>query len=153
MPRVICYQSMNGSELTLLLVWREAQWHIVATIAGDGSDVGEGEDILNIIISASDALRYAKGLRAYIQQQSKIEVSLSFLNELTSLEKNLAVQEINSKNKRRLIFLDRVPNWWAIPSDPCNNAQVLTVVNRIKFIYNDNWLNLLCCRYKVKFSI
>src|SRR5207237_5553674 len=75
-------------------------------IAGDGSDVEEDKDILNVIISASNALRYAKRLKAYIQQQSKFEISLSFLNELTSLEKNLAVQE---KNKRRLIdFLIRL---------------------------------------------
>ena len=42
-------------------------------IAGDGSDVEEDKDILNVIISASDALRYAKGLKAYIQQQSKLK--------------------------------------------------------------------------------
>ena len=56
---------------------------IVATIAGDESDVEVDEDISNVVtISASEALRYAKGLKAYIQQQSEIEVSLSFLNEL-----------------------------------------------------------------------
>ena len=51
--------------------------------------------------------RYAKGLKAYIQQQSEIEVSLSFLNELINLEKNLAVQGINSKKqtKRLIDFL------------------------------------------------
>ena len=44
---------------------------IVATIAGDESD---DEDISNVVtISASEALRYAKGLKAYIQQQSEIE--------------------------------------------------------------------------------
>ena len=48
---------------------------IVATIAGDESDVEVDEDISNVLtISASDALRYAKGLKAYIQQQSEIEV-------------------------------------------------------------------------------
>ena len=51
----------------------------VATITGDGSDVEEDEDILNVISSASDAPRYAKGLKAYIKQQSEIE---TFLNEL-----------------------------------------------------------------------
>jgi len=72
-------------------------------IAGDESDVEVDEDISNVVtISASEALRYAKGLKAYIQQQSEIEVSLSFLNELINLEKNLAVQETR-KNKRRLI--------------------------------------------------
>ena len=48
---------------------------IVATIVGDESDVEVDEDISNVLtISASDALRYAKGLKAYIQQQSEIEV-------------------------------------------------------------------------------
>jgi len=48
---------------------------IVATIAGDESDVEVDKDISNVVtISASDALRYAKGLKAYIQQQSEIEV-------------------------------------------------------------------------------
>ena len=60
--------------------------NIVATIAGDENDVEVDEDISNIVtISASDALRYAKGLKAYIQQQNEIEVSLSFLNELINL--------------------------------------------------------------------
>ena len=60
---------------------------IVATVAEDESDVDE--DISNaVIISASEA-----------QQQNEIEVSLSFLNELTKLEKNLAVQEISSKKQ------------------------------------------------------
>ena len=59
---------------------------IVAIIAGDESDVEVDEDISNVVtISTSDALRYAKGLKAYIQQQSEIEVSLSFLNELKKL--------------------------------------------------------------------
>jgi hypothetical protein len=49
--------------------------YIVATIAGDESDVEVDEDISNVVtISASEALRYAKGLKAYIQQQSEIEV-------------------------------------------------------------------------------
>ena len=52
------------------------------------------------------------GLKAYIQQQSEIEVSLSFLNELINLEKNLAVQEINSKKQTKI---DRFFNL-------CNNA-------------------------------
>ena len=61
------------------------------------------EDISNVVtISASEALRYAKGLKAYIQQQSEIEVSLSFLNELINLEKNLAMQEINSKKQTKI---------------------------------------------------
>ena len=48
---------------------------IVATIAGDESDVEVDEDISNVVaISASDALIYAKGLKAYIQQQSEIDV-------------------------------------------------------------------------------
>jgi len=48
---------------------------IVATIAEDESDVDVDEDISNtVIISASEALRYAKGLKAYIQQQNEIEV-------------------------------------------------------------------------------
>ena len=75
---------------------------IVATIAGDESDVEEDEYILNVINSASNALRYANRLKAYIQQQSEIEVSLSFLNELINLEKNLAVQEINSKKQTKI---------------------------------------------------
>ena len=71
---------------------------IIATVAEDESDVDK--DISNtVIISTSEALRYAKGLKAYIQQQNEIEVSLSFLNELTKLEKNLAVQEISSKKQ------------------------------------------------------
>jgi len=79
-------------------------------IAGDESD---DEDISNVVtISASEALRYAKGLKAYIQQQSEIEVSLSFLNELINLEKNLAVQEINSKKQTKI---DKFFN-------PCNNT-------------------------------
>ena len=86
---------------------------IVATIAGDESDVEVDEDISNVVtISASEALRYAKGLKAYIQQQSEIEVSLSFLNELINLEKNLAVQEINSKKQTKI---DKFFN-------PCNNT-------------------------------
>ena len=73
---------------------------IVATIAEDESDVDVDEDISNTVItSASEALRYAKKLKAYIQQQNEIEVSLSFLNELSKLEKNLAVQEISSKKQ------------------------------------------------------
>ena len=82
-------------------------------IAGDESDVEVDEDISNVVtISASEALRYAKGLKAYIQQQSEIEVSLSFLNELINLEKNLAVQEINSKKQTKI---DKIFN-------PCNNT-------------------------------
>jgi len=82
-------------------------------IAGDESDVEVDEDISNVVtISASEALRYAKGLKAYIQQQSEIEVSLSFLNELINLEKNLAVQEINSKKQTKI---DKFFN-------PCNNT-------------------------------
>ena len=50
----------------------------VATIAKDESDVDVDEDISNTVItSASEALRYAKKLKAYIQQQNEIEVSLS----------------------------------------------------------------------------
>ena len=47
---------------------------IVATIAGDESDVEVDEDISNVVtISASDALRYAKELKAYIQQKAKLK--------------------------------------------------------------------------------
>ena len=49
---------------------------IVATIAEDESDVDVDEDISNTVItSASEALRYAKKLKAYIQQQNEIEPS------------------------------------------------------------------------------
>ena len=45
---------------------------IVATIAGDESDVEVDEDISNVLtISASDALRYAKGLKAYLYSTTK----------------------------------------------------------------------------------
>ena len=68
---------------------------IVAKIAGDESDVEVDEDISNVVtISTSDALRYAKRLKAYIQQQSEIEVSLSFLNELKKLSSATKIDKI-----------------------------------------------------------
>ncbi|CAG8583373.1 2452_t:CDS:2 [Paraglomus occultum] len=43
---------------------------IVVTITEDGSDVEEDEDILNVIIS----VRYAKGLKAYINNKAKLNL-------------------------------------------------------------------------------